>query len=150
MLITEINPIQRSPNQPGHHKNGGQLASGASCPAHARRSHCSRTAGRDRVATRGRGICLPSVLLPPSAPTSYHKKVTSVAKEQRGIRGFSFRERNMSEAWFPRRIPLGSSVNKSPADAHVPSGWHHGRWVSIARRISSRRISSYAHDDRTP
>ena len=90
MLITEINPIQRSPNQPVHHKNGGQLASGASCPAHARRSHCSRTAGRDRVATRGRGICLPSFLLPPSATTSYHNKVTNIAKshldhEPRGL-----------------------------------------------------------------
>jgi hypothetical protein len=51
-----------------------------------------KAAGRDRVVTRGRGICLPSVLLPPSATTSYHKKVISVAKERRGMRGFSFRE----------------------------------------------------------
>jgi hypothetical protein len=36
-------------------------------------------------------------------------------------------------------------VNKSPADAHDPYGWHHERWVSIARRISS-----YAYDDRRP
>src|SRR5215204_3696543 len=69
------------------------------------------SAGRDRVVTRGRGLCLPSVLLPPSAPTSYHKKVTSVAKEQRGIRGFSFRESASPEAQFPGTPLLGSSVN---------------------------------------
>src|SRR5215208_5395756 len=70
------------------------------------------SAGRDRVVTRGRGICLPSILLPPSAPTSYHKKVTSVAKEQRGMRGFSFRESATPEARFPRMSLLGSSVKR--------------------------------------
>src|SRR5215217_8534133 len=40
----------------------------------------SRTAGRERVVTCGRGICRPSILLPPSATLSYHKKVTNLAK----------------------------------------------------------------------
>src|SRR5215204_4771077 len=86
------------------------------------------SAGRDRVVTRGRGICLPSVLLPPSAPTSYHKKVTSVAKEQRGLRGFSFRESASPEAQFPGTPLLGSSVNRG----NLPTPW--GRGSSPARR----------------
>jgi len=91
-----------NPNQPGH-KGGGKLESDAS-------PHCPRRAGRDRVVTRGRGICLPSVLLPPSATTCYHKKVTSVAKGQRGMRGFSFRELASPEAEFPRIECTGSPV----------------------------------------
>jgi hypothetical protein len=101
-----------NPNQPGH-KGGGELEPEA-------RPHCPRRAGRDRVVTRGRGICLPSVLLPPSATTSYHKKVTSVAKEQRGMRGFSFRESASPEAEFPRMIFLGSSVNRG--NGNSPEG----------------------------
>src|SRR5215216_4341181 len=41
-------------------------------------------AGRERVATRGRGPCHPTVLLPPPVTTSYHKKVTSVSKLEAG------------------------------------------------------------------
>src|SRR5215208_7337768 len=41
-------------------------------------------AGRERVATRGRGPCRPTVLLPPPVTPSYHKKVTSVSKLEAG------------------------------------------------------------------
>ena len=37
-----------------------------------------KAAGRERVVTRGRGACRPSVLLPPPVTASYHRKVTSV------------------------------------------------------------------------
>src|SRR5215207_8278762 len=82
-----------------------------------------RAAGRDRVVTRGRGLCLPSVLLPPSAPTSYHKKVTSVAKEQRGMRGFSFRESASPEAQCPGIPLLGSCLHSgNQKDGTTPLG----------------------------
>src|SRR5215212_2443258 len=48
------------------------------------RSKQEEAAGRERVATRGRGPCRPTVLLPPPVTTSYHKKVTSVSKLKAG------------------------------------------------------------------
>ena len=38
-----------------------------------------KAAGRERVVTRGRGICRPTVLLPPLETPSYHNKVTNVS-----------------------------------------------------------------------
>src|SRR5215212_3120182 len=63
----------------------------------------------------------PSYSRRPRLHLSYHKKVTSVAKEQRGMRGFSFRESAVPEAGFPRRTLLGNSLNKL-AYAPLPMG----------------------------
>lgn len=40
-----------------------------------------RAAGRERVVTRGRGFCRPTVLLPPLETPSYHKKVTNISRQ---------------------------------------------------------------------
>src|SRR5215203_1278249 len=61
------------PEQSPHSSYLLPLMSGA-----ARRSG-RKAAGRERIVTRGRGVCRPSVLLPPPVSQSYHIKVTNVS-----------------------------------------------------------------------
>src|SRR5215210_7404116 len=80
------------------------------------RSKQEEAAGRERVATRGRGPCRPTVLLPPPVTPSYHKKVTSVSNFKAGherrrqvLVGFRYTPLMLQ---FPRRPLLGSWVNR--------------------------------------
>jgi hypothetical protein len=68
----------------GHKRGRDSPPSRVVCMVFATRALASggrtqKAAGRERVVTRGRGTCHPSVLLPPREITSYHKKVTGVS-----------------------------------------------------------------------